>query len=183
MKGTFKARAKRDEWTFGATDKGNEYIAVLFEVTQGEHAGHTLQWRGFFTDKTVDRTLDSLRHCGWDGDDIMRLDGLDRNEVEIVVEEETYDDKQTGERKTVSKVQWVNRPARVRVQNELTGQSLAAFAARFRGKAVAHKQAYGPQPAPTNAAPRTASQQRSAPPPATFAGDDTPMPENDDIPF
>jgi hypothetical protein len=151
MIGTFKARAK--EWGLGHSKNGKEQVAVLFEITQGEHAGQVITWFGFFTEQTTERTLDSLRHCGWDGNDFVSLAGLDANEVELVINEETY------EGKTHSRVQWVNRPARLALREQMNAGALASFAAKMKGRAQQHKQQYGAQPAPS-AQPRTQSQSR-----------------------
>lgn len=144
MIGNFKARAK--EWDFGVSSNGNEQIAILFVITQGEHAGKTRTWYGSFSDAAIDRTLDSMRHCGWDGDSLATVDDLSNNEVEIVIEEEEYQGK------VREKVKWVNKPASLKLQNQLTGTARDAFASKLRGKVVAHKKKYGPQPAPTSGA-------------------------------
>lgn len=132
MNGTVKARAK--EWALGHSSTGKEQIAVLFELTSGEHAGQSITWFGYFTDGAVDRTLDSLRYCGWQGDNLAELDSLDANEVELVLAEEEY------EGKVRTKVQWVNRPARLALKEQMSAAQAAAFAQKMRGKAVAHRQ-------------------------------------------
>jgi hypothetical protein len=161
MQGTFKARAK--EWALGLSSTSKEQVAVLFEITQGEHAGKAVTWFGYFTENTTERTLDSLRHCGWDGDNFVELKGLDANEVEIVVEEEEYE----GKRRT--KVQWVNRPSRLAMREPMNGQAQAAFAAKMRGKALQHKQKYGAQPAPSAAAKPAAPRDPMDPDPSEWA--------------
>jgi hypothetical protein len=50
---------------FGRTKNGNEYIAVEFDV-----AGEVETWSGYFSDKAVERTISSLRQCGWTGNDV-----------------------------------------------------------------------------------------------------------------
>lgn len=174
MQGTFKARAR--EWALGHSKNGNEQVAVLFEITQGEHAGKSVTWFGSFTDATTERTLDSLRHCGWTGDNFAELNGLDANEVEIVVDEDDYE----GKRRT--KVQWVNRPSRLAMREQMSAQQASAFAAKMRGRALQHRQKYGAQPAPTAAAPRTPSKPRDSmnATPSDWGG---PTPTDDDIPF
>lgn len=132
MNGTVKARAK--EWALGLSSTGKEQIAVMFELTSGEHAGQSITWFGYFTENTVDRTLDSLRHCGWQGDNLAELDSLDANEVELVLGEEEYDGK------VRTKVQWVNRPARLALKEQMSAAQAAAFAQKMRGRAVAHRQ-------------------------------------------
>ena len=137
MKGKFRARAK--EWGFGRTSKGNEHIAVLFEITAGELVSQTVSWRGFFTEQALDRTLESLRHCGWSSDSIVDLDGLEANEVEIVVDEEEY------EGKIYSRVKWVNRATRLAFADPMDGAQLQAFAAKLRGKCVDSQRKYRSQ--------------------------------------
>lgn len=151
--GTHKARAK--EWDLGISSTGNEQIAILFEIVEGEHAGKSRTWFGSFSDAAIDRTLDSMRHCGWDGDSLATIDGLGANEVEIVVEAEEYQGKVN------EKIRWVNKPAALKLKHQLTGAARDAFASKLRGKVLAHKQKYGAQPKPT--APAANGQRRTAP--------------------
>lgn len=144
LSGVFKARAK--EWDFGVAKSGNEQVVILFEITQGEHAGKCRTWYGAFSDAAIERTLDSMRHCGWDGDSLAAVENLANNEVEIVIESEEYQGKVN------EKVKWVNKPAGLKIQHQLAGSARDAFAARLRGKVIAHKKKYGPQPTPTAAA-------------------------------
>lgn len=173
MIGTHKARAK--EWALGMSGSGEnakEQIVVLFQIVGGECDGRSITWYGFFTDKTVDRTLDSLRHCGWQGDNIGDLTGLDANEVEIVIVEDEYKGR------TKLKVAWVNRPTALALNRQMTPADVQAFAARLRGCTVAHKQKYKQAPSP-----RTAPQQQRK----RASGDDSdygsPPPADDDVPF
>lgn len=138
--GTHKARAK--EWALGKSN-GKEQIGIMFEFTAPPLEGRSITAYLYFTDATVDRTLESLRHCGWDADSIADLDSLGNNEVELVIEDEEYDGK------VRSKVKWVNRVSRLMLKDQMDASSVAAFAARLRGKAVASKQKYGAQPAAT----------------------------------
>lgn len=174
MKGTFAARAQ--EWALGVSQGGNEQVAVLFRIIGGEHDGQCLTWFGHFTEKTLDRTLDSLRHCGWASDSIAELDGLDANEVQIVVDEEEY------EGKLRTRIKWVNRPSRLALKEQMTPDAAKAFAARLRGKTIAHRQKYGAQPASTSTRQSTQSQNGSR-----FGGSGEPAPGatdyDDDIPF
>jgi hypothetical protein len=143
LAGTHRARA--EEWQLGVSSTGKEQIGVMFQLI-GAHEGKHITWFGYFTDNTVDRTLESLRHCGWDSDNLAELDSLGANEVELVIEDETY------EGKTRSKVKWVNRPSRLQMKEQMNPAQIAAFAARLRGKTVASKQKYGAQPAAQPAA-------------------------------
>lgn len=153
--GTHKARAK--EWDLGISSTGNEQIAIMFEIVEGEHAGKTRTWFGSFSDAAIDRTLDSMRHCGWDGDSLATIDGLGANEVEIVIEQEEYQGKLN------EKVRWVNKPAALKLKHQLTGAARDAFASKLRGKVIAHKQKYGPQPAPAAKPANGAQRQQHEP--------------------
>lgn len=170
MIGTYKAKAK--EWGLGYSQVGNEQIAVLFEITQGEHAGKTYTWYGHFTEKTLERTLDSLRHCGWDSDSLAELDNLGANEVEIVLEEEN---DQEGKQRT--RVRWVNRSSRLALREQLGQGDVQAFAAKMRGKTIAHKRTYGKPAANPPSQPRA---QRGFDE-GREAGD--PGPQDSDVPF
>lgn len=136
--GRYMARAA--EWKLGKASTGTECIAVLFTLQDGR----TINWWGYFSEKTAERTLDSLEFMGWDGRDIANPRGLDRNEVELVVGEETND---KGE--SFSKVLWVNRPRGAAVKEELKGAELSAFQQRMQAAMLARKQNKASQ-APTN---------------------------------
>lgn len=168
LAGTHRARAK--EWQLGMSSTGKEQIGVMFELTGGEHAGKHLTWFGFFSEGAVDRTIESLRHCGWDSDSLAELDSLSANEVELVVEDEEYEGKWR------SKVKWVNRVARLQMKEQMSPAQVQAFAARLRGKTVASKQKYGAQPTSNGGGQRQPAQQ------ASFGGAAGAV-DNDDIPF
>lgn len=100
-RGTYTARAGSFE--FGVTAKDSDFVSVEFEIRGGPaHVGERIGWRGYFTEKTTDRTLESLKHAGWDGRDVMLLQGLGSRDCQIVVDHEEYDGK------TYARVQWVN---------------------------------------------------------------------------
>jgi hypothetical protein len=123
--------------SFGTSENNNTQIAVQFSIVDPEDfAGETIAWIGHFTDKTTERTIESLQHAGWAGDDLSELDGLDeqgvRNAlpdiVELVCEAEEYKEKWQ------LRVQWVNKMGggRFAFKQPLTGGDLKAFAAQMR---------------------------------------------------
>lgn len=168
MKGTFKAKALG--WGLGLSNSGTEQVAITFGIVGGPHEGQTLTWYGSFSDQAIERTFESLRHCGWSGDNLAALTGLDANEVEIVVDEEVY------EGKARTKVKWVNRPRGPALKHQLSGPALDAFAARMRGAALAHKLKYGDQPAPRAAGQRAANGE-------DYGEYGSPPPSDDDLNF
>jgi hypothetical protein len=99
--GTYTALAR--SWELGLSSNKNEQIAVQFEVLDGEFAGYFITWFGYFSDAARDRTFDSLRTCGWVGDDFVNFAGLGSCKVSLVIEDEHYKGK------THSRVKWINR--------------------------------------------------------------------------
>lgn len=178
LAGTWPARAK--EWELGLAKSGNEQIQILFQITEGPHQGKHITAYLSFAGGALDRTLESMRHCGWASDSLADIDTLGNNEVELVIEDEKYinDD---GEEKWVSKVRWVNRRSRLIVKNAMNAAQKAAFASKMMGKTVASKQKYGAQPAPTATAPRSNGQQSFDDPHAPER--EWQAPDDRDIPF
>jgi hypothetical protein len=90
---------------FGAAKTGTKQVLLYFEIIgDGPHAGKVIPWFGYFTADTVRRTFESLRYCGFRGDDLMKLNSqsLDQ-EVSITVDHQDYDGK------TYARVGFVNR--------------------------------------------------------------------------
>lgn len=137
-KGTYTAKAV--EWKLGVTGTGKEQIAVLFQLEDGSQ----ITWYGYFTEKTTERTLDSLEYMGWDGVDISDPVGLDRNEVRVVIDHEVSE--QDG--KTYARVKWVNRMGGLAVKEELTGGALQSFKQRMQGAVMARRQNKPPEDRP-----------------------------------
>lgn len=143
--GSYKARAT-EALLIKSKDKGTPGIQVNFEVTEGDFAGQTVRWDGWLTEKTAERTLESLSYCGWTGDDISVFaekgcpESLDGNIVEIVVELEPYqgtEEKYAG--KSFPRVQWVNKLGGrgLSVDNAMARDEATAFAAKMKG--LVHK--------------------------------------------
>lgn len=175
--GTWKARGC--EADLGHTSTGNEQVGVDFVLLEGPDVGKHITWYGYFTEKTTDRTLDSLRYCGWQSDNLADLSGIDVNEVYIVIEDEPDQDGMLH-----SKVRWVNQLGGVQLKERMGPGDATAFAQRMRGAVLAHRQAAAAStPAPRTGA-RTGgnaggSSRHQAPAGATHSV----PPDDDDIPF
>jgi hypothetical protein len=170
-------RARGVEAALGMTGTGKEQVAILLRVVEegGENHGAELTWYGYFTEKTAERTLESLRHLGWTGDDLTDLSGIDANEVSIVVE---HEEGQDG--KLRARVQWINAPGGgLAMKDRLDGAAAKAFATRMRGMAIASRDKQRAQAGAANG-PRPAAQPR---PRAAAAGGGDPGFGDDDIPF
>lgn len=156
--------------------------AVSFEVLNGPQAGQKISAFLYFGEKSAVRSMESLRACGFTGDDIDKFsDQAPDIECQIVVEHETY------EGKTRAKVKWINKAGggAFSFEKPLAPNELRRFSAQFKGAlkqipAVAGKKAERQQP---SAAPIGGS--------GWSGGDDLPPPTNnppdaaddDGIPF
>ncbi len=154
--GRYNARAI--EWGLGKTSTGKERVAVQLELTDPSVLGRRLTWYGYFTEGSLPHTVKALRALGWQGADLSVLDGLDRNDVSIVVEHEDY------EGKTQVRVKWINEPGSLGVKTPLQGDEAKSFAARMKANILALEQG---QAKPNNAKPSPAR----------------PTKQTDDIPF
>jgi hypothetical protein len=152
-------RARAIEAGLGESSTGKEQVAVSFEILTEGVPEKFLTWFGYFTDATANRTIESLRHCGWKGDDLTDISGLDQ-EVDLVVEEEEYEGKQH------TKVQWVNRPGGLTIKTPLSPDKAKAFSASMRDRIRALDTANGTRTAPARSTPRPAGgDKRPEPPP------------------
>lgn len=164
-----KFRAKGIAGALGYTSNGSPQVAVELRILDDGHAGDSITWFGFFSEKTQERTLESLRILGWKTDDLSNLDGITDNEVSVTMEEEEYN----GEVRL--KAQWINRLGGIALKERMTPVQAKAFAQQMKGAAIASR---GATPAPTAGKPpatRAPAQRPAAP-----AG---PLPPEDDIPF
>lgn len=160
MQRKYLARAK--DWALSETKNGTEQIAVYFEISTPEADIPAITWFGFFTDKTWERTIESMRICGWTGSDLTKIEGLDANEVELVIEDEEH------EGRVRPKVRWVNKPGGIAIKAPLSGDKAKAFAAVMAQKIKA-LDASAPKPAgkpaPKKPAPHIGT--AGGPPPLT----------------
>jgi hypothetical protein len=150
-------------------EKGTPQVAVVFEILRGPDAGQKVTWMGYFTDKSTERTLKALRICGFTGDDLDTFaDQRPTNEVQLILENETYDGK------TRVKVAWVNDPTfgGMRMENALSGSELRKFGAKFKSslKAIPPVKTVEAKREPPSAAPEGEG----------WSGNDTLPPPSDD---
>lgn len=128
---------------FGPATQNSPFSAALsFEIINGPCAGQRLTAFLYFSDKisksgktTFERSLESLRVCGFTGDDLDRFaDQHPDQEVSLTVKHETYTDEKTGQTKTTAKVAWINSPMRgFVIEKPLATTDLRRFSAQFKG--------------------------------------------------
>lgn len=163
--GKYRAKCISRQW--GYTNDDKEQVLLDFEITEdGEYKGWVRPWFGYFTDKTWERTLESLKNCGWDGGSVLDLGPLDQ-EVEIVIDVEA-----DLEGVDQNKIRWVNRigAGRIQLKKPMGEDQLRMFAARLKSR----------QPVPRSASAPRSQRSNSGPPPSDW---DSPPPDDSDIPF
>jgi hypothetical protein len=164
----------------GFTSSGKEQIAVQFEFL--DPAGEKLTWYGYFTDAAFDRTIESLRACGWTGSslDEFSADHLPAgfgNQVELVVQHEEYQGK------TQVRIAFVNSiGGGVALKSAMDAAQARAFAAKMKGRIAALT---GGVPPAAKPAPKAVPKARPAPAPAAVPQEVLDAQENDhaDVPF
>lgn len=184
-KSYYAARATSTPIAFGMSNNNNTEIAVEFEILEDAFAGETITWVGHFTDKTAERTIESLQIAGWQGDDLSDLAGQPGSqmlpaEVSLTVEGEEYDGQWRP------KVQWVNRPGggKFKFKNEISGADLKAFSAQMRNTVKAVRAAGGAPRKPSGSgggSSRNSGYSGRANSPRDR--NDIPPPSDNDIPF
>lgn len=134
VNGIYRARAVKAQ--LGETSNGNERVSVEFELVDEAYRGKRISWYGYFTEKTFDVTMKALRTCGWQGDDLSNMEGIDANEVMLVIENEAF------EGKVRSRVRWVN-PVQAPAQPAFGADRAKSFASRMRARIAAFDQSNG----------------------------------------
>ena len=149
--GSYKARATGEVVLGTSSKKGTPFIECYFEITKGDNAGGKVRWTSYFSEKTNERSIESLQYCGWRGDDLSEfsdggLHGLDANEVEIVVELEEYQ-TETGETRSSPKVQWVNRGGGyLNTDAAMAPEAAQSFGERMKGLVLKMQAKNPPKP-------------------------------------
>lgn len=91
---------------FGETKTGKQQVAITFEILASEYAGQRITWFGYFTPNAAERTVQSLRYCGFRGNDISQAPTQAlTSRVQLAIEHDEYNGR------TSTKVRWVNRPS------------------------------------------------------------------------
>ncbi len=140
--GTYRAKACGEVVLGTSSKKGTPFIEFYFMIQEGDNKGGKVRWTTYFSEKTNERSIESLQYCGWRGEDLSEfadggLHGLDSNEVEIVVELEEYQ-TQESETRVSPKVQWVNRAGGyLNLEAAMNLQAAESFGDRMRGLVLA----------------------------------------------
>lgn len=151
--GFYKGRAIAGSEQYGTTKKGDEQIAIDVEIPS---LGCSYTTFLYFTEAAAPYAIERLRACGWQGNDISKLAGIDKNEITVGIKYETYQGKER------MKIDIATGGGRVQLENPLDERAKRAFAARMQSFL---KGAGGGAPAP--------QQQRREPPARSMAQQNT----------
>lgn len=127
---------KDGKWmVFGTADneKKTRQVSVDVKFTDGEHAGTVRTWIGYFTEATVDKTLEQLRNFGAQGDDMsVWPDQALTEPVSLCVKHEPT--LEAG--KVRDRIAWINRPGGggFVMKKQMNADDLRTFAAQMKGR-------------------------------------------------
>lgn len=119
---------------------GSDFVQLSGVITEGEFKGQMLSWTGWFTDKAMARTIDSLKYCGctFPNNDVTDLTGVDANEVLFQVEHQTFE-SDTGT-KTFARIAFINSLARgVNPEVQMDPSRKASFKQKMMGQIAQSK--------------------------------------------
>ncbi len=178
--GRYPARAS-SEVEFGRTpNTGTEFVRLQFEIlAEGEFRGHQIHWDGWLSEKAIERTMDSLEHCGWDGASLANPRGIGSKDCSIVIEHE----RSEADGKVYPRVKWVNAlggGAKVKDEMKLDASAQKSLDQKFRASLLERKQRNGSAQRQAAAAPRSNARPAAR---KSYNDDFGPMPSDDDIPF
>ncbi len=177
--GKYQAKASPDVELGRTPNTQTAFVRVQFEITaECEFRGHQIHWDGWLTEKTSERTMDSLEHCGWDGASLSNPQGVGTKECSIVIEHEQSE----KDGKLYPRVKWVNAlggGAKLKDEVKLDAAALRSIDQEFKASLMERRQKNGAQASRPSAAPRTSTRASGRPYDDNFG----PMPSDDDIPF
>jgi hypothetical protein len=121
-------KAKKVGGAFGYSKNDKEQAAILFELLDaGEYTGSQMTWHGYFTDRTEERTLKTLRGLGV-SDDFSNIGEASDVECSLKIKHEEY------EGKVSAKIAFVNFGGGLALARPMTDDQRKAFAAKMASK-------------------------------------------------
>lgn len=157
--GTWEGRPL-PRFAVGTGESGNKQVGIVFEVTSGPFAGEQTPWRTTIRQanplerqEDIDRLVETLRTCGWQGVKLSellkgKLEGFGDVDVRLVFQNEYFDkankrtvkedelDPQTldacidsGEIEVRVRLRFINRRVEATMKQPLEGNELDAFVA------------------------------------------------------
>lgn len=133
--GNYMARAVKGSEQYAPSAGGEPQIAVDFAIEGGEQEGATMTVVFSFSGKAPEYSIKKLRQCGWEGDDLEDLTGIDANAVPVRVFDDTYENRE-GKRVTRRKMEMAwGGDGKFRFDQQMDPRQKKGFAATFRSLA------------------------------------------------
>lgn len=151
--GTFRAKAIHA--VLDQANTGTWQAVIRFSILDEEYAGAEITAWLYCSEAALPRTVEALRYCGWEGDDLNDLSTVGSKDCELVIVEDEYNGK------VRLKVKWVNELGSGGVRESRTPEDQRkAFAAKMRGSilALGAKNGGKSAPAPKSKAPAPVSE-------------------------
>ena len=133
--GSFAAKAASPLEFIKSPEKGTPGVKVTIELKAGPNTGERIDWIGWLTDKTTQRTGESLTLMGYDGENPA---SIQKKEFIAVIEHETYNNT-AGEEKTRPRVAWINDPSGGGRLDPMTATEVAGSKERLKAALTAAK--------------------------------------------
>ena len=159
-------------WMQLAGEKQTPYICIPLEVTGDDvDAGKTITWQGWMTDKSIERTIETLIECFDFNGDLNSLYAGKQTFVGQPVGFTTAMEEYNG--KTRWKVKWLNRAGYVHQPKKMDETTAKTLLAGWQKKALAVASNFkrDPEPTMTKAQPKPGLAALKA------------VVEDDDVPF
>ena len=121
--GFHPARAIAGSEQYGTTDKGTDQIVLDLHLTTLDRTVSTVL---FFSDKAYPYSIERLQACGWTGEDVTNLVGIDANEVTAEIRYEVYEGKDR------MKVNIATGGGRIKLDAPMDAAAKRGFSARMK---------------------------------------------------
>ena len=144
--GFHKGRIIAGSEQFGTTKNGTDQIVLDVDLTDLRRQVSVVL---FFSEKAAPYALEKLRACGWTGDDVTQLSGIDANEITVVVKYEVFEGKER------LRADIATTGGRITLESPMDAPAKRGFAARMKAAAKTVPRATPVQSQKRPAAPET----------------------------
>lgn len=162
--GFYKGRAIAGSEQY-ATKNDKDQIALDLDIPA---LGRALTTFLYFSEAAAPYAVERLRACGWQGDDVSKLVGIDQNEIDVQIKYGFHEGKEQMKVDIAT-----GGGGRIKLENTMDERAKRAFAARMKPLLAGSAITPARQQAPAARAPA----------PKREGAFDPGPPDNDDIPF
>lgn len=158
--GIYKGRAIGGSEQYGETSNGNDQIALDLTIPA---LNRTLTTFLVFSENSMAYSVDRLRACGWKGEDVNKLVGIEDNEVDVRISYQQHNGKEQ------MRVEIMTNGGSVKLDQPMDEKRKR----QFGSKVAQFLKAGSPRPAPKPKGPRD----NSMPDDERFGSADDAMPD------